>query len=202
MPSHRGEQRCCPTVVSMTSSRPAPVEPAVLADARAVHELRRQIEDWLDEQGIEQWGHGHVSQQEITEQIHAGQWHVVRDPAMGVAAATRLLWADPEVWGTDDTPAVYIHGLMVHRGAAGRGLGAFLLDWAAERGRVGGAEVIRLDCVESNTALRTFYQRQGFQEVGRRDFDGPWYSATLLERTLPAGSPLASRQGYPIAHAR
>ena len=167
-----------------------------------MHELRRQIEDWLDEQGIEQWGHGHVSQQEITEQIHAGQWHVVRDPAMGVAAATRLLWADPEVWGTDDTPAVYIHGLMVHRGAAGRGLGAFLLDWAAERGRVGGAEVIRLDCVESNTVLRTFYQRQGFQEVGRRDFDGPWYSATLLERVLRAGSPLASRHGHPIAHAQ
>ena len=186
----------------MISSRLGPVEQAVLEDAPAVHELRRQIEDWLDEQGIEQWGHGHVSRQEITEQIHAGHWHVVRDPAMGVAAAVRLLWADPEVWGADDTLAVYVHGLMVHRGASGRGLGAFLLDWAAERGRAEGAEVIRLDCVESNTALRTFYHRQGFQEVGRRDFDGPWYSATLLERTLQAGSPLASRHGHPIAHAQ
>ena len=182
----------------MTSSRPAPVEPAVLADATAVHELRRQIEDWLDEQGIEQWGHGHVSRQEITEQIHAGQWHVVRDPAMGVAAATRRLCVDPEVWGTDDTLAVYVHGLMVHRGAAGRGLGAFLLDWAAEHGRAEGAEVTRLDCVESNTALRIFYQRQGFQEVGRR---------ALVQRH-PAGEDLAgrvalaSRHGHPIAHAQ
>ena len=182
------------------SSRPAPVEPAVLADVTAVHELRRQIEDWLDEQGIEQWGHGHVSRQEITEQIHAGQWHVVRDPTMRVAAATRLLWADPEGWGTDDTPAVYVHGLMVHRGAAGRGLGSFLLDWAAERGRAEGAEVIRLDCVESNTVLRTFYQRQEFQEVGRRDFDGPWYSATLLEKTLQPGPPPVSLAGRPIVH--
>ena len=186
----------------MTSLRPAPVELAILADATAVHELRRLIEDWLDGQGIEQWGHGHVSRQEITEQIHADQWHVVRDPAMGVAAAARLLWADPEVWGTGDIPAVYVHGLMVHRGATGRGLGAFLLHWAAERGRAGGAEVIRLDCVESNMALRTFYQRQGFQEVGRRDFDGPWYSATLLERTLQPGSPRAPRQGHPIVPAQ
>ena len=186
----------------MTSSRPAPVEQAVLADAVALHELRRQIEDWLGALGIEQWGHGHVSRQEITEQIQAGQWHLVRDPSMGVAAAARRLWADPEVWGADDTPAVYVHGLMVHRGAAGRGLGSFLLDWAAERGRAEGAEVIRLDCVESNTALRTFYQRQGFQEVGRRDFDGPWYSATLLERTLQPGSPRAPRQGHPIVPAQ
>ena len=167
-----------------------------------MHELRRQIEDWLGEQGIEQWGHGHVSRQEITEQIRAGQWHVVRDPALGVAAAARLLWADPEVWGADDTPAVYVHGLMVHRGAAGRGLGSFLLDWAAERGRAEGAEVIRLDCVESNTVLRTFYQRQGFQEVGRRDFNGPWYSATLLEKTLPPGPPSASLAGRPIVHGQ
>ena len=186
----------------MTTCRLAPIEQAVFADATALHELRRQIEDWLGGQGIEQWGHGQVSRQEITEQIQAGQWHVVRDPAMGVAAAVRLLWADPEVWGADDTPAVYVHGLMVHRSAAGRGLGAFLLDWATEGGQAAGAEVIRLDCVESNTALRTFYQRQEFQEVGRRDFDGPWYSATLLERTLQAGSPLAPRHGRPIVHVR
>ena len=184
----------------MIGSSPALIERAVRADAVAVHELRCQIEDWLGEQGIEQWGHGHVSRQEITEQIRAGQWHVVRDSALGVAAAARLLWADPEVWGADDTPAVYVHGLMVHRGAAGRGLGAFVLDWAGECGRAEGAEVIRLDCVESNTALRALYQRQGFQEVGRRDFDGPWYSATLLERTLQAGSPLAFRKPHPIDH--
>ncbi|MGX5359835.1 GNAT family N-acetyltransferase [Kocuria sp. KH4] len=184
----------------MISSRPAPIEQAVLEDARAVHELRCQIEDWLGEQGIEQWGHGHVSRQEITEQIRAGQWYLVRGPAIGVAAAVRLLWADPEVWGADDTPAAYVHGLMVHRGASGRGLGAFLLDWAAERGRAEGAAVIRLDCVESNTVLRTFYRRQGFQEVGRRDFDGPWYSATLLEKTLPPGPPPASPAGRPIVH--
>ena len=186
----------------MISSLLGPVEQAVFEDATALHELRRQIEDWLGERSIEQWGHGHVSRQEITEQIQAGQWHLVRDPAVGVAAAARLLRTDSEVWGTDYTPAVYVHGLMVHRGATGRGLGAFLLHWAAERGRAGGAEVIRLDCVESNMALRTFYQRQGFQEVGRRDFDGPWYSATLLERTLQPGSPRAPRQGHPIVPAQ
>ncbi|MGX5358173.1 GNAT family N-acetyltransferase [Kocuria sp. KH4] len=180
------------------SSLPASIEQAVLEDAVAVHGLRCQIEDWLGEQGIEQWGHGHVSRQEITEQIRAGQWHLLRDSAGGIAGAVRLLRADPEVWGGGGIPAVYVHGLMVHRRAAGRGLGAGLLAWAAERGRAEGAEVVRLDCVESNTVLRTFYQRQGFQEVGRRDFDGPWYSATLLEKALPSGPPGTSRYVRPI----
>lgn len=185
----------------MRWSRPAPIEQAVLADAVTLYELRRQIEDWLGARGIERWGHGHVSRQEIIEQIQAGQWHLVRDPFMGVAAAARLLWTDPEAWGADDIPAAYVHGLMVHRGAAERDLGPFILDWAVKRSQTEGVEVIRLDCVESNTALRLFYQQQGFHEVGRREFDGPWYSATLLEKTLPTGSPSASRHGHPIGPA-
>lgn len=123
---------------------------------------------------------------------------------MGDASAARLLWADPEIAGADDIPAVYVHGLMVHRGAAGRGLGSIILDRAVEAVRLGrteGAEVIRLDGAESNTALRLFCQQQGFQEVGRREFDGPWYSATLLEKPLPTGSPSASRHGHAIAPA-
>ena len=168
----------------MTPSTTSSVEPAALDDAEALHRLRRRTEDWLADRGIEQWGHGHLRLEEITRQIRAGQWQVLREPGPGIVVAARLLGADPAVWGEDDTPAVYVHGLMVHRAAAGRGLGALMLEWAAERGRAGGVTVLRLDCVESNTELRAFYRRQGFREVGRRDFEGPWYSATLLEKPL------------------
>lgn len=165
-----------------------------------MHELRRRIEDGLGAQGIAQRGHGQVSRQEVTEQIQAGPWHLVHDPAMGVAAAARLPGADPEVRGAENTPAVCAHVLMAHRDAAGRSLGAFILDRAVERGRAGGAEVLRSDCVESDTALRTFCQRQGFQEAGRRDFDGPRCSPTLLERALHPGSLPACRHGHLIVH--
>lgn len=164
---------------------PPLVEPAVPGDAVALHRLREQIEAWLDTEGMEQWGHGHLSLEEISRQIDDGQWYVVREPVLGICAAARLLWSDPEVWGEEDrTCAVYVHGLMVHRAAAGRGLGPAVLDWAAQQGRTRAAEVFRLDCVESNPALRAFYRRQGFREIGRRDFDGPQFSATLLEKGL------------------
>lgn len=94
---------------------PPLVEPAVPGDAVALHRLREQIEAWLDTEGMEQWGHGHLSLEEISRQVDDGQWYVVREPV---------------------------------------------------------------------TALRAFYRRQGFREIGRRDFDGPQFSATLLEKGL------------------
>lgn len=94
-----------------------------MADAKALHRLRRRIEHWLADRGIEQWGHGYLPLEEITDQIRAGEWYAVRDPALGIVAAARLLRTDPQVWGEDDTPAVYVHGLMVERAASGRAWG-------------------------------------------------------------------------------
>jgi len=45
--------------------------------------------------------------------------------------------------------------------------------------------------VEANTRLRRFYTDQGYRQVGRRDFDGPWFSAALFEKPL---APVASAQ--------
>ena len=42
---------------------------------------------------------------------------------LGLVGTVRLLWTDPDFWGDDHTPAVYVHGLMVDRRAAGHGLG-------------------------------------------------------------------------------
>ncbi|GAB2755213.1 hypothetical protein GCM10027174_33550 [Salinifilum aidingensis] len=76
-----------------------------------------------------------------------------------------------------------MHGLMVDRSAAGRGLGEALLRWAAEQGRAAGVGLLRLDCVESNTALLAYYRRLGFTEVGRREFER-FHSVTLLQQRL------------------
>lgn len=168
----------------MTTGTALQLELAQTSDAGAIHRLRRQLEDWLEAKGIEQWKPGEVGEQDIAAQISDGEWHVLRDSTLGIAAALRLLWEDREVWGNDAAQAVYVHGLMVDRRAAGRHLGEALLQWAADQGRVGGARTFRLDCGESNAALRSFYRQRGFEEVGRRDFDHGWFSVTLFEKQL------------------
>jgi len=108
---------------------------------------------------------------------------VVRSGSL-VVGALRLLWEDEQMWGPQPPEAAYVHGLVVDRGHAGLGLGRALLDWAGQQARHAGRRQLRLDCSEDNAALRTYYQQHGFETVGRRDFDGHWYSVVLLDKAL------------------
>ena len=85
-----------------------------------------------------------------------------------------------------------MHGLVIDRSESGTGLGASLLEWALQRTRQEGRAVLRLDCAETNTGLCSYYLRQGFRHVGRRDFgdDGSWFSVALFETsTGPSALP-------------
>ncbi|TCO23208.1 hypothetical protein EV652_10931 [Kribbella steppae] len=78
--------------------------------------------------------------------------------------------------------------LAVRRSATG--LGAALLDWAVATSRALGCGYLRLDCVSSNSRLRSYYESRGFQHQGdvpvggapgQRDSDGPtWVSRYRL----------------------
>lgn len=158
-------------------------ELADLADAEPLLALRETAAAWLAARGVRQWEPGEVTLAEVRDQIEAGQWHVLRDNAIPVAGL-RLLWQDEEVWGPQRPIAAYVHGLVVAEQHRGSGLGADLLQWAAAQALARRRSLLRLDCGEDNEALRRYYGQQGFRTVGRRDFDGRWYSVVLLERPL------------------
>ncbi|MBM7460610.1 GNAT family N-acetyltransferase [Rhodococcus coprophilus] len=159
------------------------VRPARDDDAAVILQMRHAAEDWLAEKGIDQWRPREVPLATVREQIDRGEFVVARFPSSGVvAAAMRLMWSDPEIWRHDDAFAGYVHGLVIDRAHAGQNLGRHLLDWAAQETRMAGASKLRLDCAETNLALRDYYRRCGFREFGRRDLDG--FSVTLFERTL------------------
>jgi GNAT superfamily N-acetyltransferase len=158
------------------------VQRAGAADAEHILRMRRAAEDWLAERAIEQWPRGRVSLADVLGQIGRGEWHVVRC-AGRPCGGLRLLWSDERVWQRDNAFAAYVHGLVIDRRHAGDGVGARLLRWAAEQGRVAGVRWLRLDCVQHNTRLRRYYADQGFREVGRRRLSPTW-CAVLLEKAL------------------
>ncbi len=159
-------------------------EPAISTDAPRLLALREQAAQWLTGRGIAQWAPGEIGPGEIFAQVGAGEWFVLRRAGV-VVGGLRLLSCDEPVWGPQPDKALYVHGLVVDRLMAGHGIGAALLGWAALRARATGQAYLRLDCVESNSALRAYYARSGFTEVGRRDFTGrPWHPVVLLQKRL------------------
>lgn len=161
-------------------------ERATTADVDAVHALRRALEDWMAERGIDQWPVGSLPLERVAAQVADGQWRVVRD-ADGLLGTLRVLRTDPEYWGEDDTPALYVHGLMVARRASGTGLGRALLEWAHREAERAGAQWLRLDHRESNPVLDARYRSWGFEPVGVTD--RPGFRVVLMQRpsVQPAG---------------
>lgn len=154
--------------------------PATASDATEIWQLRRQREDWLAAQGIDQWIPGEIPIATVKDQIDRGEWHLVREDGI-VVAALRLLWEDPDFWGPDDGNAVYVHGLMVDLSHAGKGLGAELLNWAAHIGQQRGKSHLRLDSALTNPGLTRYYERLGFTRKGQRHV-GNLFEVILWER--------------------
>ncbi|WP_281284605.1 GNAT family N-acetyltransferase [Cellulomonas composti] len=156
-------------------------ERASAGDVAAIHALRRSLEDWMTAHGIEQWPVGSQSAARIAAGVADGQWWVLRDDA-GVVAAVRIVRTDPDYWGDDDTPALYVHGLMVDRRASGSGLGRGLVEWAGRRAAAEGVAWLRLDHRSSNPHLDALYGSWGFEPVA--ETDRPGYLVVLMQRPV------------------
>ncbi|MDV6271185.1 GNAT family N-acetyltransferase [Rhodococcus globerulus] len=101
-------------------------------DAAPILQMRHAAEDWLVERGIDQWRPREISLATVREQIDRGEFVVACYASNGpVVAAIRLMWSDPAIWRQDDAFVGYVHGLVIDRDYAGRGLGRHLLEWAA-----------------------------------------------------------------------
>ncbi|MFJ9868869.1 GNAT family N-acetyltransferase [Streptomyces sp. NPDC101165] len=61
--------------------------------------------------------------------------------------------------------ALYLRRMAVSRDAGGGGVGARLMDWAADRAAAQGKRWLRLDAWKDNEGLRRYYKGAGFTLV-------------------------------------
>ena len=66
--------------------------------------------------------------------------------------------------------SIELHQLYVLGGWHGEGVGPALLDWTIETARAAGYEELLLSVYIDNHRARRFYERHGFEEIGRYDF--------------------------------
>jgi GNAT superfamily N-acetyltransferase len=157
-----------------------PAEPADFPALRAMYGAAGR---WLhDVKGItDQWDRD-IPDEEVEQFIASGHAFVAeldREPA----GALRLTEAAHIPWEVMDYDGLYLHGLVVRRDLAGRGLGRQMLAWAEEQARRRGKSTLRLDCMADNPRLCQYYADAGFTPLGRHP-RYTWYA--LYEKKVCA----------------
>lgn len=154
------------------------------SDLPVALDILNEVTRWLATRDIEQWGSAPWSARELDASIS--------DRTLFVADASRVVGlvvvdskADGDFWSADeqDHRVSYLHHLAVARGVAGRQVGAWLIDHAADAARVAGHTRLRLDAARRNTALHNYYQSQGFVHL-RTVYRPGRNSGALFERQL------------------
>lgn len=195
----------------MTADTAYVIQQARPRDVPAVMGLLAEATRWLHEvKELDQW-QGPTDRREALVRRDVGVravW-VVRHLGHVVATLTVDHLADADFWRSTDRvrSALYVHRMAVAREAyAGIGLGASMLDWAAERVVRSGRRHLRLDAWRTNQALHDYYQRLGF-EMLRDDLVEGRGSGALFERPAsvrmrtgpPLVAPAAARSTAPAA---
>jgi len=175
-----------------------------LEDTEEVHELVREAADWLrtskdTDQWAEPWPDQAGHRDRIRNDLNKGKTWLLRDgPA--VAGTITIDTEEPvdadeqPVWPAHKSPepALYVRRVIVGRRYSGIGLGAAMLDWAAEVAtKEYRATLLRIDVWTTNAGLHTYYEGQFFAR--RHETDLPeltgYPAQALFER--PAVAPEA-----------
>lgn len=146
-------------------------------DTEEVMSLLVEIAEWLKSRGSTQWG-GLLDGDDSHDTIGAIQRENVFVFKYGqeIAGLVMLLrkpshW-DVQLWedkAHDTDGAVYLHRLAVRRKYANTGLGRSILNWCTTGVRFVDKQLMRLDCVNDNDTLHSFYTGNGYKHVGEND---------------------------------
>lgn len=160
------------------SSPPDPSQPlllrrAVAEDIPTVFALLNDAAAWLASRGIVQWPAQFDRDDgwraaRIEKYVADGYTYLASDLFGPLGTLTLTPNADPDFahgWPDGPDHALYVYRMATVRRAAGRGIGALMLDWAADRAARDGYAWLRLDVHRDNPALQGYYERLGFAQV-------------------------------------
>jgi len=169
---------------------------AVPGDLDNVAGLAREAADWLRSKGIDQWQEpwpDRAGQRErLLNDLFKGKTWLLRDGRTTVATITidtdePLGAQERPVWPVEEIqpPVLYVRRVIVSRRYARLGLGAALLDWAADVAkRDHRAELIRIDVRTTNVKLHAYYEGQRFTRCPDPQGPGDYPSQALFQRRV------------------
>lgn len=126
----------------------------------------------LQEKGVNQWSIWLKPDADkinwITAGFIAGEFYFVETESGDFAGMFRLMQQDNLYWGKQETAARYIHSLVVAAKYKGQHTGKLILQKIEQQVINEGIDLLRLDCIASNTRLCNYYESLGFIKKGEK----------------------------------
>lgn len=174
-------------------------------DADTIIGMIDEAADWLRSKGTDQWAKPWPNRSardgRVRRGLRNGHTWIVEAAGRPIATITyrphgnRKLWTQKE----DQTPAVYVSRLIVTRSAAGFGVGAAMIDWAAARAvHDWKAQWIRIDVWTTNVVLHNYYEKRGFRSLGIAQCRAADYPSAALFQKPTSGIDLAAAQKFDV----
>ena len=149
-----------------------------VCDTDTVIGLIDEAAHWLRGKGTDQWAEPWPSRSARDGRVRRGLRHgntwIAEAGTQAIATITCRQHGNQNLWTPQERrePAVYVSRLIVTRSAAGLGVGAAMVDWAAAQAQRGwDAQWIRIDVWTTNVALHNYYKKTGFRFCRIADFD-------------------------------
>ncbi len=161
---------------------------ATPGDVPQIVQWRHAAAQWLASIGSDQWSDIGLNDRDfekrVRESIAAGETWMAEVAGQPVGTIAIDEWTDVGLWTAEEQAnALFLHRMIIDRGSAGQGVGAVLLDHAAEVARDHGKNWLRLDAWTTNSGLHQYYRDQGFTHV-RTVTDHPSPSTALFQRPV------------------
>jgi GNAT superfamily N-acetyltransferase len=156
-------------------------------DAQALLALFDDAVAWLVARGqAGQWGEEPFSARPATVQ-RAHEWAAggglrLAVDGDGAPVGAIVVGEHNEYVPGPTRPELYVQVLLAASTHRGEGIGAALVERAAEEARAAGAEVLRVDCWAGVPELAAHYERLGFHRTGTFDVGG--WPGVILERPV------------------
>jgi GNAT superfamily N-acetyltransferase len=159
-------------------------------DLPVILDMINEAAAWLRTKETDQWAEPWPTEAardaRVRRGLRGGDTWIVEQYGRPIATVTSRQHGNQTLWTYREQlePAVYVSRLIVTRRAAGRGIGAGLIDWAAQRAvRDWSAQWVRIDVWTTNEALHNYYEERGFRFCRISPFSKETYpSAALFQR--------------------
>ncbi|MGW5703814.1 GNAT family N-acetyltransferase [Amycolatopsis japonica] len=173
----------------MTSARYL-MHRATISDLPAVMSLLDARTAWLRTRETNQWTTREF-EPVMRDAINRGETWLLTEAGRPVATLTLTTVADSDFWTLEErrTPAFYLSKLATRLDRKGEGLGAFLIDWAADYATKRGVLWLRWDVWRTNVDLQNYYLRLGATLIRTVDVPGR-HSGALFELSKAARTDL------------